>query len=630
MADMNRATLPITLSILLLFCVACDDPELATGSDASTADAGAPDAASPDSGGDACPTTPAAAVTTPKIYTPRWAFEPWISKDISTGKDSYDFVNGFIQRDIPVGVLVIDSPWETNYNTFIPNDKRYPKFKQMVADMHAKKVKVVMWVTQMINSKSFDLETGGDTYENPSPNWPVADKCGFMVNGGFAYTWWKGFGGGIDFFNPVALEWWQKQQDHVLDMGIDGWKLDFGEEYIDQKKPIKTAKGDVTHQAYSEEYYRSMWAYGVKKRGAEFLTMVRGYDKSYTFDGRFFARPEHAPVVWAGDNRRDWIGLADALDHMFRSAKKNYVVVGSDVGGYLDFDDTNTAKAVPFSQDNFVRWVAVGGMSPFFQLHGRGNLTPWTVTPKTTETVAIYRYWSHLHHEMVPFWYSLAQEAYANKTSIIFPVGAEKDWPGDYRYTVGQALLVAPILDKTGKRDVPLPAGSRWYDWWKPADAAVAGGTTLKQYDATNQQRIPIFAREGAIIPAEVEADVAGLGTKASKGYLTLLIWPSKTQSSFTLHDKDSSKTTITAVTASGETTVTISKAAAPVILRVRADAAHDSVTLDGKTQTTHQDYKGFQNKSDGWYSDTQSKWTWVKLPKSASKQTVVLKVSGD
>ena len=93
------------------------------------------------------------------------------------------------------------------------------------------------------------------------------------------------------------------------------------------------------HQDYSEAYYRDFLAYGAGRRGPDFLTMVRGWDESYGFAGRFYARPEHAPVVWAGDNRRDWVGLADALDTMFRSARAGYVVVGSDVGGYLDLDD---------------------------------------------------------------------------------------------------------------------------------------------------------------------------------------------------------------------------------------------------------------------------------------------------
>src|SRR5262245_32173833 len=78
-------------------------------------------------GSDPCkppePATPA-----PPRHTPRWAFEPWISKDISDGPDTYAFVQGFLDRDIPVGAVVLDSPWETHYNTFVPNPSRYPEF----------------------------------------------------------------------------------------------------------------------------------------------------------------------------------------------------------------------------------------------------------------------------------------------------------------------------------------------------------------------------------------------------------------------------------------------------------------------------------------------------------------------
>lgn len=42
--------------------------------------------------------------------TPLWAFEPWISKDISTADDTRAFVKGFKDRGIPVGVVVLDSP----------------------------------------------------------------------------------------------------------------------------------------------------------------------------------------------------------------------------------------------------------------------------------------------------------------------------------------------------------------------------------------------------------------------------------------------------------------------------------------------------------------------------------------
>jgi len=79
----------------------------------------------------------------------------------------------------------------------------------------------------------------------------------------------------------------------------------------------------------------------------------------------------------------------------------------------------------------------------------------------------------------VPFWYSLSQEGHANGTTILRPIGDMAAWSGDYRYTLGDALFVAPILDGTGKRDVVLPAGARYYDFWAPDSNPIDGGMTV-------------------------------------------------------------------------------------------------------------------------------------------------------
>src|SRR5258706_16213528 len=47
-------------------------------------------------------------VDAPPIHTPRWAFEPWLSKDYSSADDTLGFVQGSIDRGIPVGVAVLD------------------------------------------------------------------------------------------------------------------------------------------------------------------------------------------------------------------------------------------------------------------------------------------------------------------------------------------------------------------------------------------------------------------------------------------------------------------------------------------------------------------------------------------
>src|SRR5690348_3244400 len=50
--------------------------------------------------------------------TPRWAYEPWVWEDEENDADAtIGLVDAYRQRDIPVGVVVVDSPWATNYNT---------------------------------------------------------------------------------------------------------------------------------------------------------------------------------------------------------------------------------------------------------------------------------------------------------------------------------------------------------------------------------------------------------------------------------------------------------------------------------------------------------------------------------
>lgn len=525
-------------------------------------------------------------VPAPERFTPRWAFEPWISKDISTRVDTYEFVDGFKTRGIPVGAVVLDSPWETSYNTFVPSPSRYPDMPGLIRDMHERGVRVVFWITSLVNETSFDFEPGGDAYSGPAPNLAEGLECNYFVDEGTTYGWWKGRGASVDFFNPDARAWWHRLQDPMLQAGLDGWKLDFGESYL-YVDSVRTYEGTKPLQEYSERYYEDFLSYGRMKNGREFVTMVRAWDESYDFKGRFFAKKEHAPVAWMGDNRRDWIGLADALDHMFVSARAGYPVVGSDIGGYLDRDDKNLlGPQIPFDTLNFARWIAAGALTPFMQLHGRANLTPWTVPDHVDETVAIYKYWATLHHALVPFFFSLAEEAHASPTpaSIVVPIGEPATWPNDYRWMLGNAFLVAPILDATGKRDVALPGGAKWIDWWTHASAE--GGTTAAIDLSNDRLRHPLWLREGAIVPLQIENDVLGLGDVTSGDARTILVVPGATPSTFRLHEEEGI-VTIGAKVEAGKTSITLSSAPKRTILRIHADAAPSAVSAPFRYDTT-------------------------------------------
>ncbi len=608
---------------LCLASTGCGSPPSAPP-DATVSDA------SNDAAGDASPDSTACTfdggsddVAEPAPHTPRWAFEPWISKDISTTADTYDFVDGFRSRDIPVGAVVLDSPWETHYNTFVPNPARYPRFDALVRDMHDRGVRVVLWITALVNDYSFDVEVGGDTYAGPSPNFEEGSRCGFFVNHGDTYTWWKGRGASVDFFNPRALAWWHRQQDGVLAAGVDGWKLDFGDSYV-TTETVSTADGDVAHQRYSEAYYRDFLAYGRQRRGPDFTTMVRAWDASYQFyPGRFFARREHAPVAWMGDNRRDRAGMIDALDEMFRSAAAGYPVVGADLGGYLDRDDRQLTQVVPFDADTFERWIALGALSPFMQLHGRGNFTPWTVPERADEITAAYREWARLHHALVPFFYALSEEAWAGGPPVLRPQGAMERWPGDYRYSLGDALLVAPVLDETGRRHVELPAGD-WYDWWAPARDAHHGPDTLRGVDTSVRTRLPLYVRRGAIVPLRVDADIAGLGTRAASTALTLLVYPDATPSRFTLHEGPAASVVEVSPSAA-EVTVTLPALSSPWYLRVRTDAPFRDVTIDGASLPRRTSRAELDGADTGWWVDGATRTVWVHTTATATSRAVHL-----
>lgn len=66
------------------------------------------------------------------------------------------------------------------------------------------------------------------------------------------------------------------------------------------------------------------------------------------------------------------------------------------------------------------------------------------------------------------------------------------------QYMFGPAFLVAPIYEyKARSRDVYLPMGHDWYDFYN--GAKLSGGQTIKA--ASPYERMPLFVKAGSIIP---------------------------------------------------------------------------------------------------------------------------------
>ncbi|MGD0547823.1 MAG: DUF5110 domain-containing protein, partial [Terracidiphilus sp.] len=79
------------------------------------------------------------------------------------------------------------------------------------------------------------------------------------------------------------------------------------------------------------------------------------------------------------------------------------------------------------------------------------------------------------------------------------------DFPGDPKvadlrdeYMFGPAFLVAPVTEQGAtSREVYLPAGTNWYNYW--TNERVKGGQTITV--AAPIDTIPLFVRAGSILP---------------------------------------------------------------------------------------------------------------------------------
>ena len=169
----------------------------------------------------------------------------WLYTGTSTQDEHIAYLTEYNARDLPVGVVNIDAGWATHFNSFIWNTVRYPNASALVDAVHAQGARITFWLTSIINT---DSENYAEAFEN-----------NYFLNDGKTVNWWLGVGSLLDYTNPYALQWWNAQMDRILDLGIDGWKLDGTDPFIwFLKERAYGYAGRVRKATYSELFYRTI------------------------------------------------------------------------------------------------------------------------------------------------------------------------------------------------------------------------------------------------------------------------------------------------------------------------------------------------------------------------------------
>jgi alpha-glucosidase (family GH31 glycosyl hydrolase) len=525
-------------------------------------------------------------VANPAPPWPEWVLRPWVWEDESTAESAAALVQGYQDHGIPVGAVIIDSPWETGYNTFLFAPDRYPDPRSMVEAFHAAGVRVFLWATSTVNLDS--------------PNYLEGFNGGYYLNNGRTIAWWKGRGSYLDYTNPEAVAWWHAQMDYALDLGIDGWKVDMTDDYLRRWGTLSGYAGAITIEEYQDLYYRDFFTYTRERLGNDRVITARPVDAMGKDRGDDFAPVDVSFAAWVGDQEPTWDGLRGALANYRLSAEKGYVNFGSDIGGYMKGD-------VLRDPELFLRWTELGALSPIMENGGQGEHRPWMYDAVTLD---VYRAYANLHAALLPYLYSEGARSYREGVSLVRFLPAGKD-----HYLLGASLLVAPIAEPTPELAVTFPAGT-WIDWWSGIE--IAGDSVY--WMATPLDVLPIFVRRGAILPLDLRERTVFADHSGDRPPLTVYLYPDPGRvSAFDVHEEKGDGARVE-MDAADLLTVRLSATDRAYAFRVVLATAPARVESEGVGDLKRlADREALTAADSGWAFDPLTRELWVK-PGDAGK----------
>ncbi|MGD0769229.1 MAG: TIM-barrel domain-containing protein [Tepidisphaeraceae bacterium] len=434
---------------------------------------------------------------------PQWSFGLWQSRQrYETQGESLDVVAGFRNRGIPFDNIVQDWRYwpEGEWGSHQFDLDRFPDPKGWIDEIHRNHARLMIsvWGKFYPGTENFrQLQKGGFLYpENLEEG--VRDWLGYN----YAF---------FDAFNPEARRlFWQQMLPTLFAKGVDAWWLDATEPDL---LPRPTLDGQRTHMNPTAlgPGARVLNAYPLMECSAIFEGQQKAAPNQRVFilsRSGFAGQQRFAAASWSGDTSSTWQAMRAQI-----AAGIGFCISGvpywtMDVGGFSVPERFNGDSTTPEDFEEWcelnARWFEFGAFCPILRVHGEFPYREmWEFGGDSSPAFKAELRFDRLRYRLMPYINSLAGWVTLNDYTMMR--GLAMDFPGDAvareikdQYMFGPAFLVNPVTAyRARSREVYLPAGAKWYDFW--TDDSYSGGqvvTAEAPYDA-----IPIFIRAGSIVP---------------------------------------------------------------------------------------------------------------------------------
>ena len=476
-------------------------------------------------------------LTGKSVLLPNWAYGFWQSRQRYETQDQLlGVVREYRKRGLPLDNIVQD--WfywrEDDWGSHRFDPTRFPDPKKMIDDIHGMNARFMISVWPK--------------FYPTTDNYKELDARGFMYHGNIeaGARDWVGKGYASSFYDPYSEEarklYWRQVQENLGVLGGDAWWIDASEPDPHSNLDLDEIKRRIgpTAMGPAAQFFNSYPLVHTEAvyegaRGAQPDTRVFILTRS-----AYGGQQRNAVAVWSGDIASRWADLYNQI-----SAGVNFSLSGIpnwsfDIGGFAlesRYQNPNAADLAEWRELN-LRWFQFGAFVPIFRAHGEFPYREiYHLAPAGSEVYESLAWYDRLRYRLMPYVYTLGADTYHRDSTMMR--GLVMDFPQDLtarnvkdQYLFGPAFLVSPVYEYGAReRQVYLPAGVRWYDFYN--GAVHEGGRTITAAAPLN--RMPLFVKAGSIVPIGPAIEYTGQKPDAP---LTLLVYTGR-NGEFDLYEDD-------------------------------------------------------------------------------------------